>query len=143
MRSRRFASRVRRDLHREQLVSPFPELGLVASGGPNDPEPELVVENGVVVRMDGRAAAADIARAQMLAGTVDITTVLQAETALFNDQDILAQVRLTRFQALLNIYKALGGGWVAPSGPILEQFPGLEPGMLPGGIALPVGGNVR
>jgi len=87
--------------------------------------------------------AADIARAQMLAGTVDITTVLQAETTLFNDQDILAQVRLTRFQALLNIYKALGGGWVAPSGPILEQFPGLEPGMLPGGIALPVGGNVR
>ena len=87
--------------------------------------------------------AADIARAQMLAGTVDITTVLQAETTLFNDQDILAQVRLARFQALLNLYKALGGGWVAPSGPIPEQFPGLEPGTLPGGVALPVGGNVR
>ena len=87
--------------------------------------------------------AADIARAQMLAGTVDITTVLQAETTLFNDQDILAQVRLARFQALLNLYKALGGGWIAPSGPILEQFPGLEPGTLPGGVALPVGGNVR
>jgi outer membrane protein, multidrug efflux system len=87
--------------------------------------------------------AADIARAQMLAGTVDITTVLQAETTLFNDQDILAQVRLARFQALLNLYKALGGGWIAPSGPILEQFPGLEPGTLPDGVALPVGGNVR
>jgi outer membrane protein, multidrug efflux system len=87
--------------------------------------------------------AADIARAQMLAGTVDITTVLQAETTLFNDQDILAQVRLARFQALLNLYKALGGGWIAPSGPIPEQFPGLEPGTLPGGVALPVGGNVR
>jgi outer membrane protein, multidrug efflux system len=87
--------------------------------------------------------AADIARAQMLAGTVDITTVLQAETTLFNDQDILAQVRLARFQALLNLYKALGGGWIAPSGPILEQFPGLEPRTLPGGVALPVGGNVR
>ncbi len=57
MRSGRIASRDRRDLHREQLVSPLPELGLVASGGPNDPEPELLVENGVVVRMDGRAAA--------------------------------------------------------------------------------------
>jgi NodT family efflux transporter outer membrane factor (OMF) lipoprotein len=87
--------------------------------------------------------AADIARAQMLAGTVDITTVLQAETTLFNDQDILAQVRLARFQALLNVYKALGGGWVEPSGPIPDQFPGLEPGTLPGGVALPVGGNVR
>jgi multidrug efflux system outer membrane protein len=87
--------------------------------------------------------AADIARAQMLAGTVDITTVLQAETTLFNDQDLLAQVRLTRFQALLNLYKALGGGWVQPSGPIPDQFPGLKPGMLPGGVALPVGGNIR
>jgi multidrug efflux system outer membrane protein len=87
--------------------------------------------------------AADIARAQMIAGTVDITTVLQAETTLFNDQDLLAQVRLTRFQALLALYKALGGGWVQPPEPIPDQFPGLKPGMLPGGVALPVGGNVR
>ncbi|MEX2612251.1 MAG: propanediol/glycerol family dehydratase large subunit, partial [Gaiellaceae bacterium] len=57
MRSRRFESRERRELHREQLVSPLPELGLVASGGPNDPEPELVVEGGVVTRMDGRGSA--------------------------------------------------------------------------------------
>ena len=57
MRSRRFAARDERDLHREMLVSPHPALGLVAAGGPNDPEPELVVEDGAVVRIDGRAAA--------------------------------------------------------------------------------------
>ena len=57
MASRRFASRATRDLHLEQLVSPMPELGLVAANGPNDPEPELVVESGVVTRMDGRTAA--------------------------------------------------------------------------------------
>ena len=57
MRSRRFASRDRRELHREPLVSPLPELGLVAADGPNDPAPELVVEDGVVARMDGRAAS--------------------------------------------------------------------------------------
>ena len=56
MRSRRFATRDERDLHRELLVSPHPALGLVAAGGPNDPEPELVVEEGAVARMDGRAA---------------------------------------------------------------------------------------
>lgn len=55
--------------------------------------------------------AADIARAQLLAGTVDLVTALQAQTALFNDLDGLAQVRLARFQALLSLYKALGGGW--------------------------------
>ncbi|HME27741.1 MAG TPA: efflux transporter outer membrane subunit [Acetobacteraceae bacterium] len=87
--------------------------------------------------------AADIARAQMQAGTVDVTTVLQVETTLFSAADTLAQVRLARFQALLSLYKALGGGWIAPSGPIEDQFPGLRPGLIPGGIALPVGGNVQ
>jgi multidrug efflux system outer membrane protein len=55
--------------------------------------------------------AADIARAQVLAGTSDIVTALQAQTTLFSDLDQLAQVRLSRFQALVNLYKALGGGW--------------------------------
>jgi outer membrane protein TolC len=87
--------------------------------------------------------ASDIARAQMAAGTVDITTVLQAETTLFSDQDNLAQIRLARFQALLGLYKALGGGWIMPEGPIEDQFPGLQPGMLKGGVALPVGGNLQ
>jgi propanediol dehydratase large subunit len=54
--SRRFSSRATRDLSLEQLVSPYAELGLVAANGPNDPEPELVVEDGVVTRMDGREA---------------------------------------------------------------------------------------
>lgn len=55
--------------------------------------------------------AADIARAQVLAGTSDIVTALQAQSTLFNDLDTLAQVRLARFQALVALYKALGGGW--------------------------------
>jgi multidrug efflux system outer membrane protein len=87
--------------------------------------------------------AADIARAQMGAGTVDITTVLTAEQTLFSDEDTLVQVRLARAQALLNLYKALGGGWVEPDRPVTDQFPGLMPGILPGGVALPVGGNMR
>ena len=69
--------------------------------------------------------AADIARAQLLAGTTDIVTALQAQTALFNDLDALAQVRLSRFQALLSLYKALGGGWsaadvVPPAQPLFQ-----------------------
>jgi outer membrane protein TolC len=82
--------------------------------------------------------AATIARGQMLAGTADVTAVLTAEAALFTAEDTLAQVRLTRVQALLNLYKALGGGWKKSDA---EKFPGLSPGMLEGGIALPVGGN--
>jgi propanediol dehydratase large subunit len=56
-RSERFAARERRQLRREVLISPYPELGLVAMDGPNDPEPGLEVEDGLVVAMDGRPAA--------------------------------------------------------------------------------------
>ena len=55
--NRRFVSRAHNPLRRELLVSPAPELGLIAANGPNDPEPELVIESGIVIRMDGRAAA--------------------------------------------------------------------------------------
>src|SRR3954469_8256116 len=55
-RSERFVSREQRELRRELLISPYPELGLVAMDGPNDPEPSLVVEDGRVVEMDGRRA---------------------------------------------------------------------------------------
>jgi outer membrane protein, multidrug efflux system len=77
------------------------------------------------------------------AGTVDVTTVLTAETTLFVDLDTLAQVQLARFQALLGLYKALGGGWQQQEGAVTDQFPGLSPGRIEGGVALPVGGNVR
>jgi outer membrane protein TolC len=86
--------------------------------------------------VDTAQRAADIARAQMQVGTVDITTVLTAETTLFTGLDTLAQVRLARFQALLSLYKALGGGWVEPGGPVNEQFPGLSPGRLPGAVVV-------
>jgi len=56
-RSGRFVAREGAELRRELLVEPWPELGLVAAGGPADPAPELVVEDGVVTRLDGRAAA--------------------------------------------------------------------------------------
>lgn len=78
--------------------------------------------------------AATIAREQMRVGTADITTVLTAESTLFSAEDTLAQVRLARFQALLNTYKALGGGWIRSGA---DTFPGLTPGLARGGIAVP------
>jgi multidrug efflux system outer membrane protein len=90
------------------------------------------------IAVDTARQAANIARQQMLAGTADITAVLTSEAALFTAEDTLAQVRLARVQALLNLYKALGGGWKKSDA---EKFPGLSPDMLKGGFALPVGGN--
>ena len=80
-------------------------------------EQEALVRDAVAIAQ----RAADIARAQLLAGTVDIVTALQAQTTLFNNLDLLAQVRLARFQALLSLYKALGGGW--SKGEISQEAP--------------------
>ena len=54
-RSRRFVERERRELRREVLITPDPDLGLVAMNGPNDPEPGLKIEQGRVVWLDGRS----------------------------------------------------------------------------------------
>ena len=55
--------------------------------------------------------SADIANAQLQAGTIDIITSLNTQNTLFNDLDQLVQIRLARFQALIGLFKALGGGW--------------------------------
>ncbi|MFL5336741.1 MAG: TolC family protein, partial [Geminicoccaceae bacterium] len=125
--------------YRKAIVQAFTDVETSLTAWRFTSEQEALQQHAV----DTAQRAADIARAQLAAGTVDITTVLQAQTTLFSDQDLLVQVRLARFQALLNLYKALGGGWTQPGGPIIDQFPGLSPGRLPGAIALPVGGNLR
>ena len=60
--------------------------------------------------------SADIANAQLQAGTIDIITSLNTQTTLYNDLDLLTQIRLSRFQYLLNLYKALGGGFTVDGG---------------------------
>ena len=64
-----------------------------------------------------RAAVATAQRAyrlaldQMQGGVTDITTVLDTEKTLFTAQDAFAQARLAHIQAVVALYKALGGGW--------------------------------
>ena len=40
-----------------------------------------------------------------------MVTLTQTQQTLFQAQDVLAQVRLLRLQAILSLYQALGGGW--------------------------------
>ena len=44
-------------------------------------------------------------------GADDLTSVLDAQRTLFSSLDQLAQLRLARLTATLDLYKALGGGW--------------------------------
>jgi len=44
-------------------------------------------------------------------GVDDLLTVLDAQRTLFQAEDQLAQVRLSRLQGSIGLFKALGGGW--------------------------------
>jgi multidrug efflux system outer membrane protein len=55
--------------------------------------------------------AYDIAQLQYGVGSTDLLTVLNTENALFSANDLLAQIRIARMQALVSLFNALGGGW--------------------------------
>jgi outer membrane protein, multidrug efflux system len=52
-----------------------------------------------------------IAETRLREGTTDIVTVLNTQQTLFQGQDTLVQVRLSRFLAAIALYQAVGGGW--------------------------------
>lgn len=57
--------------------------------------------------------AYEMAQAQLHAGTINVLALLNAESALFSAEDAKAQATLSRMQALVSVFNALGGGWRA------------------------------
>jgi NodT family efflux transporter outer membrane factor (OMF) lipoprotein len=73
-------------------------------------------QTGDLVQRQQRAAqtaqrAYKFAQTQMHAGTINVLTLLNTETALFSARDALAQAKYAHLQALVSLYQALGGGW--------------------------------
>lgn len=97
--------------YRQSVLQAFTDTDLALTTVRYTAEQEALVRQAVAVAQ----RASDIARAQLGAGTVDITTVLNTQNTLYGDQDTLASVRLTHFQALINLYKAVGGGFTTAS----------------------------
>ncbi|HEY0185053.1 MAG TPA: TolC family protein [Rhodopila sp.] len=52
-----------------------------------------------------------LAQTEYRAGAADLLTVLDTQRSLYAAQDALAQTRLARLQAIVALFKALGGGW--------------------------------
>jgi NodT family efflux transporter outer membrane factor (OMF) lipoprotein len=63
--------------------------------------------------VDQSHAALVFAQSQYRAGLIDFQTLLDSERTLLSSQDSLAQARADRATALVQLYKALGGGWQA------------------------------
>jgi outer membrane protein, multidrug efflux system len=64
--------------------------------------------------------AFDLSETRLREGTIDIVTLLNTQQTLFQAQDVLAQVRLARFQAIVSLFQALGGGWPASPDPLVR-----------------------
>ena len=75
--------------------------------------------------------ATKIARAQLDVGTVDITTLLTAQQTQLQDENTLVTIRLARFQALVALFKALGGGWQQTVPATAQPVPILNPSIIP------------
>ncbi len=55
--SKRFQVLAERDVNKDGFIKEWPEVGLIAMDGPNDPKPSIKVQNGKVVEMDGKKRA--------------------------------------------------------------------------------------
>jgi len=98
------------------------ELGYLAAiqGAFADVDDALVSRQKLAEQLDaqGRLVAAAreyarLARLQFDGGVAPYMTVLQAQQALFPAELNEAQTRASLFASTVNIYKAMGGGWVA------------------------------
>ena len=61
--------------------------------------------------VDTARDAYQLSQDQLAAGTINILTVLNTETALFTAQDALVQAKYSHLSALVTLFNALGGGW--------------------------------
>jgi NodT family efflux transporter outer membrane factor (OMF) lipoprotein len=93
--------------YRRAVLQAFTDVEQSLAALQNAGEQEQLQRQAVTVAQ----RSADIAQAQLQAGTIDIITSLNTQVTLYSDLDLLTQIRLARFQALLNLYKALGGGF--------------------------------
>jgi NodT family efflux transporter outer membrane factor (OMF) lipoprotein len=84
------------------------ENAIVAVDASERQEAELLVAE------DAASNAAILARSQYQAGLIDFQTLLDSERSLLATQDSRASARATRATSLVQLYKALGGGWDAP-----------------------------
>jgi NodT family efflux transporter outer membrane factor (OMF) lipoprotein len=70
-------------------------------------------ERELVIAEEAAGNAALLARSQYQAGLIDFQTLLDAERSLLVSQESRANARAGRAAALVQLYKALGGGWEA------------------------------
>jgi outer membrane protein, multidrug efflux system len=63
------------------------------------------------MRFRAAKSAYEAEHGRLTEGVIDIATLSIIETTLFQNEDLLAVVRLAYFQAATSLFQAVGGGW--------------------------------
>jgi outer membrane protein, multidrug efflux system len=85
---------------------------------------QLVAQTRLVAALQDYTRLANL---QYKGGYTSYSTVLQAEQALFPAELNLVSIRAQMFTSSVNIYKAMGGGWVAEADAMTDNTPSPPP----------------
>lgn len=100
---------------REELLADYRRAILSALQDTETSLSALRNDRELVTLQAARVAAAErayaVADAQFRAGTIDLLTLLNAQSSLFTARLALAQAQASRLQSAASLFVALGGGW--------------------------------
>jgi outer membrane protein, multidrug efflux system len=108
--------------YRKSVISAFTDVERALVAVQQTARQEALQRQAVV---ESRRAF-ELSEERLRAGTIDLTTVLQAEQTFFQQEDTLAQVRFARLQAIVSLFQALGGGWFLDREPIARPLDGTK-----------------
>ena len=96
--------------YRKSVLAALADVESALAAGGRTQEQELLQEQVV----EQARLALKLAEIRYREGADDLLAALAAQRTLFQAEDQLAQIRLSRLQASVGLFKALGGGWVMP-----------------------------
>src|SRR5450759_3431705 len=96
--------------YRKAVLAALSDVESALAAGGRTAEQELLQEKVV----EQARLALRLAEIRYREGADDLLTVLDAQRTLFQAEDQLAQIRLSRLQASVGLFKALGGAWKMP-----------------------------
>jgi len=96
--------------YRKFILAALADVESALAAGSRSADQEALQE---LVLVQARLAL-KLAEVRYREGADDLLTVLDAQRTLFQAEDQLAQIRLSRLQASVGLFKALGGGWTTP-----------------------------
>jgi len=98
--------------YRKAVLAALADVESALAAGGRTAEQELLQEQVV----EQARVALGLAEIRYREGADDLLTMLDAQRTLFQAEDQLAQIRLSRLQASVGLFKALGGAWTMPNG---------------------------